>query len=68
MKNVNEHVSYPYPENPQVLEDNSVEISKTSYRGFVSIDQEMVRGIAMNFLDPLKTSIRCQKGFMFVKN
>lgn len=42
-------------------------VCQTSYRGFMSIDQEMGREIAMEFFKPSKKSIYSQKGFLFGK-
>ncbi|MEO6454579.1 MAG: hypothetical protein ABIN97_10920 [Ginsengibacter sp.] len=47
--------------------NNSIHSGQTSYRGFVSIDQEMGREIAMNFFNPSKKSVCSQKGFLFIK-
>ena len=43
-------------------------IVESSYRGFASIDQEMVREIAMNFFKPVKKTLRSHKGFVFIKD
>lgn len=40
----------------------------TFYRGFISIDQEIEREIAMTFFCPSKKSVYSQKGFLFNKN
>jgi len=54
--------------NPQMLQITIPIITTASYRGFVSIDQEMTRDIAMHFLHSARKDMRCQKGFVFVKN
>ncbi|MEO6327414.1 MAG: hypothetical protein ABIO55_00700 [Ginsengibacter sp.] len=63
MENLN-----PNRKSSSLPDSNKHKMSQCSSRGFISVDQEMEREIALSFFDPSKKSFFSQKSFFLVKH